>query len=272
MAASPYAFAFLLFIFANVCLVQCSNALPSRGANVGRKGAKRSRLIIVPAKKEPVSTKVHRGLSYFREKLQHSGKVAIDSFTRLSRDTTAYFSSDFEVLLLDMTAPTDAMTREEDMDRFLSTTKGFVRNDDTKSQSNTYRVTLRKLWAKIVERDSRTTLKALYILHTLLRMSHPKDSKIYQKLVLTMSREFSRKSNSKYFLKQLPARHGMLATLVEAGNANDDQFVSHFYPYVIARAKLFTSLFEELKQIGFKSDVRAAVKMVGGCTVDSIDR
>jgi hypothetical protein len=138
----------------------------------GRKAAlKRSigRPVVIPAKKETLSSRLLKSLSEFKEKVQYGGTAAVDMLSRLIRDATAYFSSDFESLLLQMTSPTGSMTSQGDIDRFVATTKSYVRNGDLLSQSNTYRVTLCKLWAKITEPDYRTELKALYALHTLLR-------------------------------------------------------------------------------------------------------
>ena len=43
----------------------------------------------------------------------------------------------------------------------------FARNFEPNDPTNPYRVTLRKLWAKLAEKNWRTTLKALYLLHSL---------------------------------------------------------------------------------------------------------
>jgi hypothetical protein len=67
------------------------------------------------------------------------------------------------------------------------------------SDNNPYRVTLRKIWNKISEPDVRTKLKALYVLHTILRYSDPEDAMIFKRLMDKMSKEYCRKSKNYYF-------------------------------------------------------------------------
>jgi hypothetical protein len=176
----------------------------------GRKAALRSigRPVSIPAKEKTLSSRLLKSLSGLKEKVQYGGTAAVDMLSRLNRDATAYFSSDFEALLLQMTSPTGSMTSQGDIDRFVATTKSYVRNGDLLSQSNTYRVTLRKLWAKITERDYRTELKALYALHTLLRTCSARDGKIYHDLVWRLSREYSKKSGSRHFTARKPTGSG----------------------------------------------------------------
>ena len=51
---------------------------------------------------------------------------------------------------------------------------------DLYSSSNPYRVTLRKLWAKMCERDWRTVVKAVYMFHQLLAQVEPEDAVIFK--------------------------------------------------------------------------------------------
>jgi len=52
----------------------------------------------------------------------------------------------------------------------------FARNFEATDPTNPYRVTLRKLWAKLAEKNWRTTLKALYLLHSLASKVEPEDA------------------------------------------------------------------------------------------------
>ena len=226
-------------------------------------------VIILPSKKESISRKIWNGLTYLGGEVVRASSTVVSSAARMNRDATAYFSSDFEVLLLDMTSPTDEMIDPVDMDRFLATTKSFVRNDDVVSQSNTYRTTLRKLWAKISEQDNRTILKAVHIFHKLCRLSHPLDGVIYQKLVLRMNREYSKRSRSKHFCKLLPLKKKSLSTpFIPAAAAPthqlelDERFVANYYAYVVMRAKLCVSRFEEIRNISLRSDPTRALLTV----------
>jgi hypothetical protein len=234
---------------------------PTRSLIRKHRQAKTKRLVVLPAKKEKLATKLMRGLTHVSERLRQTVKVTAESVNRLSRDATAYFSSDFEVLLLEMTAPTNSMTSPADIDKFITTTQSFIYNDDLVSQSNTYRVTLRKIWAKIAERHPLTVLKALHVLHSLLRATRPKDGKLYQRLILKMCREHSKKTRSKYFSKARPSA-GALSTLLTVEDGPVQQFTDRYYSYVIARGKQFTSSFAELEGVSFKTSGPDALKTV----------
>ena len=91
------------------------------------------------------------------------------------RDAKSFFSSDFESLLLEATRPTEDAPDPTAVERVVATVGTFVRNLDLRDATNPYRVTLRKLWAKLAEKDARTTLKALFLLHTLLASVEPED-------------------------------------------------------------------------------------------------
>ena len=71
--------------------------------------------------------------------------------TKMQRDLKAYFSSDFENLLLKMTKPDEYRPLNTDVNRFVATVESFVRNLDCEEEENPYRVTLRKLWSKMQE-------------------------------------------------------------------------------------------------------------------------
>jgi hypothetical protein len=230
------------------------------------KRRKSKREVIIPLKKEKLAAKAFRGLSKLTTTLRSTAHTAVASVGRANRDLKSYFSSDFEVLLLRMTRPDDSRPTKSDVDRFLATLQSFVRNMDLVSQSNTYRVTLRKIWAKVSEADSRTVLKALYMLHLLLRYSEPEDCVIYKNLLMKMSREYSKKSKSKYFdIKRSRARFargmgGMGMEVVEAGGAGvggslapgaHELFVQRYAEYVVRRAKAFTGGFEEMRLIDY---------------------
>jgi len=212
-----------------------------------KKGPKKD--VIIPVKKEKMATKALRGLSILSESMSSGVNTALASATRVNRDIKSYFSSDFEVLLLKLTEPNDNRPRKTDVERLLATTQSFVRNLDLVSESNTYRVTLRKLWAKIAEADHRTVLKALYLLHILLKYSEPEDAVIYKNLLMKMSKEVSTKSKTKHFdVKRIRSKHKKAG---RSGDSLNEDFVVKYAEYVTRRAKAFTSSFEEMKLIDY---------------------
>ena len=176
-----------------------------------------------------------------KESLLSKAKKSWDQVSRTvltaQRDLKAYFSSDFEALLLKLTEPDDLRPSPDDLNRVIATIETFVRNLDTSDLTNPYRVTLHKLWAKMVETDVRSRIKAVYLLHTILRYTEPDDAVIFKTIMQKMSKEFSKKSRSKYFDN------------TQIVNIHDDHlhyFLSSYSTYVLKRSRAFTSSFEEL--------------------------
>jgi hypothetical protein len=215
-----------------------------------RKRSQSKKGAIIPVKREPLSNKAFRGFSMLTDTLKKSAETAIVTAERVNRDIKRHLSSDFETFLLKITKPDDSRIEETDIDRFIATTESFVRNMDLNSESNPYRVTLRKLWSKISERDARTALKGLYLLHTLLKFSEPEDAMIYKNLITKMSREYCEKSKSKYF-DLSKARIKALVKQKRNDSNEIEGFVTRYSSYVLRRARAFTASFEEMKLIGY---------------------
>lgn len=226
-----------------------------RNANLKLPG----RTVVVPAKKEGLVTTATKSLRKMSNRLLETAKTVSKSASLLNRDIKAYFSSDFEVLLLRMTAPTDVKTSPVDISRFIATTNTFIYNNDIVSESNTYRVTLRKLWAKIAEKNFRTSLKALNLLHTLLVNSKPRNAVLYQKLINKMRKQFDQKTRTKYFDAKILHRNAVAAS-------EEDRpltiFAQALFRYVLARSKSYTALFEELTAVGHKTKAKIVIAEV----------
>jgi len=96
--------------------------------------------------------------------------------------------------LLTATKPGDCERPPSQLvDKVLVTVGTFARSLDTSSSSNPYRTTLRKLWSKLKEKDWRTTLKALFVLHRLLAEVEPEDGVLFKKCLQRMQRETDKK-------------------------------------------------------------------------------
>ena len=214
---------------------------------------------IIPVKKEHLSDKAFRGFWQLSSNMKAATAVALSSVEKANRNIKSYLSSDFEVLLLRLTTPDDDRPNEHDVKRYIATTETFVRNMDLVSQSNTYRVTLRKLWAKMSEPDPRTSLKAVYLLHLLIKVSAPEDAVIYKNLIVKMSKEASEKSKSSYFdIKRARQRHAKRSNLLSTATATTgslealhwcEGFLDRYAAYVMRRARAFTAGFEEMRLI-----------------------
>jgi len=217
-------------------------------------------LPILPNKKETTSDKLFRTVNDVNNNLFNSVKKTIHITTRIKRKIKSFFSSDYEVLLLQLTCPTDDKPVYYDLNRFLATTKTFVRNIDLKSESNPYRVTLRKIWSKVLEDDIRIVIKALFLLHSLLKCSDSSDALIYQSLISKMSKETVKASNCKYF------------DFSKINYTNDNNLLSHYKycsfvrlysSYIWERSKLCVRDFKEMKDIGYGIDSDDIVRKVG---------
>lgn len=208
-----------------------------------KKDVTKGKRAIVPVRKESIASKAFKGITVLKSSFKSSAGAALSSTSKVQRQFKSYFSSDFEVLLLRMTTPDDLRLAEDDLERFIATIETFVRNMDVTSQSNPYRVTLRKIWSKAAEIDGKTVLKAQFLLHTLLRGTTPEDSLIFKTLLKKMLREKCKKTKSKYF------DITKISTVsLETKHLKD--FITRYSIYIFQRAKTFTSGFEEMKLIG----------------------
>lgn len=162
---------------------------------------------------------------------------------RAVREAKLYLSSDWENVLLQATRPNDQRPESDVVEQFLDTVATFIRDGDLHSVNNPYRVTLRKLWAKMIEPDPRTCVKAFFMLHTLLRLVDAEDAALFKSLMVQMSKETCRKSRARYFSKNSlfhwPDPEAPFA-----------EFAQHYATYVLRRASMFTGDFEELRAVG----------------------
>ena len=234
-------------------------------------GRIKTRRVIVPVQKESFASMAFRNMNLLKSSLQSSADAAVLSTGKVQRQLKSYFSSDFEVMLLRMTTPDDLRLADDDLDRFVATIETFVRNMDVTSQSNPYRVTLRKIWTKAAECDGRTVLKAQFILHKLLQGTTPEDSLIFKTLLRKMLREKCKKTKSKYF------DIAKIST-VSADTNHLKDFIGRYSLYIFQRAKTFTSSFEEMNLVGdgMRTEdicaqvVRYSVDYMIACTIFSI--
>ena len=226
-------------------------------------GRSKTRRVIVPVQKESFTSMAFRNINLLKSSLQSSADAAVLSTGKVQRQLKSYFSSDFEVMLLRMTTPDDFRLADDDLDRFVATIETFVRNMDVTSQSNPYRVTLRKIWTKAAESDGRTVLKAQFILHKLLQGTTPEDSLIFKTLLRKMLREKCKKTRSKYFdIAKIAS--------VSADTDHLKDFIGRYSLYIFQRAKTFTSSFEEMNLIGDGMRTEDICAQVEPCYADYI--
>lgn len=98
-----------------------------------------------------------------RDAAVNSLNVAREATSGLSanlyREVKGLTSSELEQVMLKATRPDDNAVKGKHVERLVGVTYQIS------SRYDIYDAVLRKLWAKMAEKDWRTTIKALYILH-----------------------------------------------------------------------------------------------------------
>ena len=98
-----------------------------------------------------------------RERAVSAARAAADTSTKITgslyREVKGLTSSELEQVMLKATKPDDEAVKGKHVERLVGVTYQISGRYDI------YDAVLRKLWAKIAEKDWRTKLKSLYILH-----------------------------------------------------------------------------------------------------------
>ena len=143
-----------------------------RGGPPPRRGRPGGRVVPYSRQRQQPST-FTRGLTAIRSSMPDPGSVKEAAFKSLSvaRETTSGLSSnlfrevkgltssELEQVMLKATRPDDTPVKGKHAERLVGVTYQISGRYDI------YDAVLRKLWAKMAEKDWRTTIKALYILH-----------------------------------------------------------------------------------------------------------
>src|SRR5690606_36211059 len=113
--------------------------------------------------------------------------------------------------------------------------------DSLPQSQDPYRITLHKLWTKMCEKDWRTTVKALYLLHRIVKDLQPEDSAVIMHRIKKMSREVNTKHAPMHYfnLNQL--------TNLDANGEPYLEFIEAYSIFLFKRATTFTSKFGELR-------------------------
>ncbi len=187
---------------------------PSRGAP--RRGppprnARRGEMVPFTNQAGPSFT---RGLAALRESLPdpsslkdaavNSLSAARQTTSRLSaniyRDIKGLTSSELEQVMLKATRPDDSPVKGKHVERLVGVTYQISGRYDI------YDAVLRKLWAKMAEKEWRTTIKALYILHRFSADGAPEHQAALKARLRELRRTRDPKRKDKFFnSKQLLA-------------------------------------------------------------------
>ena len=174
-----------------------------------------------------------------REVASNSLNAARDVSSSLSaniyREIKGLTSSELEQVLLKATRPDDGAVKGKHVERLVSVTYQIS------PQYDIYDAVLRKLWSKMAEKDWRTKVKALYILHRFSADGAPEHAAALKARLRELRRTRDPKRKDKYFnSKQL------LAGESKPENMKFRAFMSRYAHYVILRAQCFGGVFDEI--------------------------
>ncbi|CAN0354552.1 unnamed protein product, partial [Phaeothamnion confervicola] len=121
---------------------------------------------------------------------------------RFTREVKVWSSGSWEAVLLKATWPDDHPPDDATVGAILHGVRRFETGAgaaDVTRRSAPHRVLLHKLWSRMAERDHRTVLKALHLLHRILQELPPADEAVLRKFLSKMRRERAKKTGGPYF-------------------------------------------------------------------------
>jgi len=153
----------------------------------------------------------------------------------LYREVKGLTSSELEQVMLKATRPDDTAVKGKHAERLVGVTYQISARYDI------YDAVLRKLWSKMAEKDWRTTIKALYILHRFSADGAPEHAPALKARLRELRRTRDPKRKEKFFnSKQL------LAGDNKPENAKFKAFMSRYAHYVLLRVQCFGGMFDEI--------------------------
>jgi hypothetical protein len=231
-----------------------------------RRGPPPGRGAVVPYRQHGATGTFTRGLAALKsyapdtEKLKRAALSSIQAArettsglsSNIYRDIKGLTSSELEQVMLKATRPDDAAVKGKHVERLVGVTYQISSNFDI------YDAVLRKLWGKMAEKDWRTTIKALYILHRFSADGAPHHAAGLKARLreLRRTRDPKRK-DSKYFnSKQL------LAGDVSVETRKFRDFMARYAHFVLLRAQCFSGLFEEISTLPKVDKKKALIKPI----------
>ncbi|CAJ1952470.1 unnamed protein product [Cylindrotheca closterium] len=155
--------------------------------------------------------------------------------SNLYREVKGLTSSELEQVMLKATRPDDTAVKGKHVERLVGVTYQISARYDI------YDAVLRKLWSKMAEKDWRTTIKALYILHRFSADGAPEHAPSLKARLRELRRTRDPKRKEKFFSsKQL------LAGDDKPENAKFKAFMSRYAHYVLLRVQCFGGMFDEI--------------------------
>jgi len=225
-------------------------APPGRGRGGPRPGKRPGSRVVpyVPNRRQPPST-FARTMGALRSSMPDPASVKEAALKSLSvaRETTSGLSanlyrevkgltsSELEQVMLKATRPDDTPVKGKHAERLVGVTYQISGRYDI------YDAVLRKLWAKMAEKDWRTTIKALYVLHRFSADGSPEHAAALKARVRELRRTRDPKRKGYFFSSKL----------LQAGDNSEETkkyraFMGRYAHYVLIRAQCFGGMFDEI--------------------------
>mmetsp|Transcript_911 Transcript_911/g.2107 ORF Transcript_911/g.2107 Transcript_911/m.2107 type:complete len:594 (-) Transcript_911:81-1862(-) len=218
------------------------------GRGRGRRPGRGGRVVPYTNRRQQPST-FTRGLTALRNSVPDPSSVKDAAMKSLSvaRETTSGLSanlyrevkgltsSELEQVMLKATRPDDTPVKGKHAERLVGVTYQISGRYDI------YDAVLRKLWAKMAEKDWRTTIKALYILHRFAADGSPEHAPALKARVRELRRTRDPKRKGKFFSSKL-----LLAGDNSEETAKYREFMGRYAHYVLLRAQCFGGMFDEI--------------------------
>jgi hypothetical protein len=243
---------------------------PGRNSRDGRRPSGRSGSVVPYSRPgQGYAASLTKGFTAIRSSLPDPSavrEVAAASFNaarettsglsaNIYREVKGLTSSELEQVMLKATRPDDTPVKGKHVERLVGVTYQIS------SRYDIYDAVLRKLWGKMAEKDWRTSIKALYILHRFSSDGAPEHAPALKARLRELRRTRDPKRKDKFFnSKQL------LAGDAKSENFKFRAFMSRYAHYVLLRTQCFGGMFDEISQLP-KVDKKKAPKPVTSTTL-----
>jgi hypothetical protein len=151
------------------------------------------------------------------------------------REVKGLTSSELEQVMLKATKPDDTPVKGKHVERLVGVTYQIS------SRYDIYDAVLRKLWGKMIEKDWRTTMKSLYILHRFSADGAPEHAPALKARLRELRRTRDPKRKDKFFNSK---------QLLSGDSGPEDikfrAYMSRYAHYVLLRAQCFGGMFDEI--------------------------
>ena len=216
----------------------------------GKKRRQRNQLVKWGEQYGKASAGLREGL---REKIEELAKQGQTAYKDVYRRAKVLRSSAFEAMLLRATWPGDESVPQDLLDEIIKHSIPAFKYGRSSAEDDPYHMTMHKLWTKMCEKDWRTVVKSLFIVHCISRDCSVDACNRFAMAIKDMSRVRNPKNpDHKYFDLSLVKE-------VDDVSAPYEPFVAAYSAYVLHRAKMFSSKFEELKEISDQTHEKQAV-------------